>query len=106
MSGETKMSIAVNEAERIWQPSQVYDAPYDRDARIRAYVRGRTAEPCEEQIEAVADKLKELMTEESITAFFDTLGDWEDTMTDEQVEAAAAKHFARLVLEAARKAVM
>lgn len=46
------------------------------------------------------------MTEESITAFFDTLGDWEDTMTDGQVETAAAKHFARLVLEAARKAVM
>lgn len=106
MSIETKMSIAVDEAERIWQPSPRYAAPYDRDARIEAYVRGRTADPCKEQIDAVADKLKELVTEESITAFFDTLGDWEDTMTDEQVEAAAAKHFARLVLEAAQKAVM
>ncbi len=100
------MSIAWNEAETIYQPAPVYAAPYDRDTRIKAYVRGRTAEPCNEQVEAVADKLKELMTEESITAFFDTLGDWEDTMTDGQVEAAAAKHFARLVLEAARKAVM
>lgn len=100
------MSVARNEAETIYQPAPVYAAPYDRDTRIKAYVRGRTAEPCNEQVEAVADKLKELMTEESITAFFDTLGDCEDTMTDEQVEAAAAKHFARLVLEAARKAVM
>lgn len=106
MSTETQMSIAVDEAERIWQPSPAYAAPYDRDARIEAYVRGRTAEPREEQIDAVADKLKELMTEESITELFDTLGHWESTMTDEQVETAAAKHFARALLEEARKAVM
>lgn len=100
------MSIAHDEAEALWRPDPIYGLDYDRTGRIKAYVRGRTAEPRNEQVEAVADKLKELMTEESITAFFDTLGDWEDTMTDGQVETAAAKHFARLVLEAARKAVM
>ena len=105
-------SISEREAEQQY-PTQYWEGTkikrsFDMttDDLLDAYMRGREAEPCKEQVEAVADKLKELMTEESITAFFDTLGDWEDTMTDEQVEAAAAKHFARLVLEAARKAVM
>ena len=105
-------SVSEREAEALY-PTQYWEGTrvkkildLDTDALQDAYMRGREAEPCAEQIEAVADKLKELMTEESITAFFDTLDDWEDTMTDEQVEAAAAKHFARLVLEAARKAVM
>lgn len=105
MSGE-RVSIARNEAEALWRPDPIYGLDYDRTGRIKAYVRGRTAKPCDEQVEAVADKLKELVTEESITAFFDTLGDWEDTMTDEQVETAAAKHFARILLETSRKAVM
>lgn len=100
------VSIARNEAETIYQPPSICSGQYDRDTRIKAYVRGRTAKPCDEQVEAVADKLKELVTEESITAFFDTLGDWEDTMTDEQVETVAAKHFARILLETSRKAVM
>lgn len=99
-------SISEREAEALWRPDPIYGLDYDRTGRIKAYVRGRTAKPCDEQVEAVADKLKELVTEESITAFFDTLGDWEDTMTAEQVEAAAAKHFARILLETSRNAVM
>lgn len=48
------MSIAKTEAERIYQPATICNGPYDRETRIRAYVRGRTAKACERQIDAVA----------------------------------------------------
>lgn len=106
MSGETKMSIAVNEAERIWQPSQVYDAPYDRDARIRAYVRGRTAKPCEEQVEAGAIALFEKQTN-----FSKGVNHTEDDVRDAwihmpEINQMRFRELARAVLDAARKAVM
>ena len=47
-------SISEREAEALWRPDPIYGLDYDRTGRIKAYVRGRTAEPCNEQVEAVA----------------------------------------------------
>lgn len=106
MSGETKMSIAVNEAERIWQPSQVSDAPYDRDARIRAYVRGRTAEPCEEQMEAaLAERNRHLFyhTDDGVDLYCCCGAVIRDGWASPN---AVERHVTLMMLEAARKAVM
>lgn len=34
------MSIAQNEAEKLYPPSTIGNGPYDRKSRIKAYVRG------------------------------------------------------------------
>lgn len=101
------MSIAWNEAETIYQPAPVYAAPYDRDTRIKAYVRGRTAEPCNEQVEAVAAILfdKSWMLGKAPVSW----EEWCDIAEKDSIIAEKVKRFrdrARTILEAARKAVM
>lgn len=107
------MSIARNEAERIWQPSQAYDKQYDRDTRIKAYVRGRTAELCDEQVEAVARVLAVANAYYSDSGFYHldgikrALNENEDFWSYKTVEDVSdLMEVARMVLEAARKAVM
>lgn len=77
------MSIAENEArEEYWNE-------YGLQAVMlrTAYVTGRTAEPCDEQIEAAAK----------------VLADWSDPSTDLFMDRC--RHIAKLMLEEARKAV-
>lgn len=100
------MSIARNEAETIYQPAPVYAAPYDRDTRIKAYVRGRTAEPCNEQVEAGAIALFEKQTN-----FSKGVNHTEDDVRDAwihmpEISQMRFRELARAVLDAARKAVM
>ena len=100
------MSIARNEAETIYQPAPVYAAPYDRDTRIKAYVRGRTAKPCDEQVEVVAAILfEESWTNRPAPISFDEFkAISKDKYTDEKIEGFRRR--ARMLLNAARKAVM
>lgn len=85
------VSIARNEAETIYQPPSICSGQYDRDTRIKAYVRGRTAKPCDEQVEAVAKYLA------------DTSDGW-NTLTEADREPF--RETAAEILQAARKAVM
>lgn len=81
------MSIAENEArEEFWNE-------YGLQAVMlrTAYVAGRTAEPCDEQVEAVARVLRDTFT-------------WNHVEAPERVEDYYG--FAREILDAARKAVM
>ena len=100
------MSIARNEAETIYQPTSICSGQYDRDTRIKAYVRGRTAKPCDEQIEEVA----RILFEESWTyrpapiSFDEFKAMSKDKYTDERIEKFRRR--ARMLLDAARKAVM
>ena len=100
------MSIARNEAETIYQPPSICSGQYDRDTRIKAYVRGRTAKPCDEQIEEVS----RILFEESWTyrpapiSFDEFKAMSKDKYTDERIEGFRRR--ARMILEAARKAVM
>lgn len=100
------MSIARNEAETIYQPPSICSGQYDRDTRIKAYVRGRTAKPCEEQVEAVAAILfdKSWMLKSPVS-----WEEWCDIAEKDSIIAEKVKRFrdrARTILEAARKAVM
>ena len=89
------MGIAQQEANQLY-PDEILstscmivdDKSGDRDI----YVAGRTAEPCKEQVLAVADTLN---------AFFCTCGPFDSIPTHHEL-----KHLAALVLDAARKAVM
>lgn len=85
------VSIARNEAETIYQPSSICSGQYDRDTRIKAYVRGRTAKPCDEQVEAVAKYLA------------DTSDGW-NTLTEADREPF--RETAAEILQVARKTVM
>ena len=76
MRGETKMSIAVNEAVRIFGDEARPDPLTERFRRT--YVRGRTAKPCDEQIDAVADALSDLFGGDD-TGFHRNDGDWKRT---------------------------
>lgn len=81
------MSIAENEArEKFWNE-------YGLQAMMlrTAYVTGRTAEPCDEQVEAVARVLRNTFT-------------WNHVEAPERVEDYHG--FARDILDVARKAVM
>ena len=81
------MSIARKEArEKYWNETR-------RQAVMlrTAYVTGRTAEPCKEQVEAVARVLRDTFA-------------WNHVEAPERVEDYHG--FAREILDAARKAVM
>lgn len=101
------MSIARNEAETIYQPPSICSGQYDRDTRIKAYVRGRTAKPCDEQVEAVAAILfdKSWIFGKAPVSW----EEWCDIAEKDSIIAQKVKRFrdrARTILEAARKAVM
>lgn len=100
------MSIARNEAETIYQPPSICSGQYDRDTRIKAYVRGRTAKPCDEQVEVVAAILfEESWTNRPAPISFDEFkAISKDKYTDEKIEGFRRR--ARMLLNAARKAVM
>lgn len=105
MSGE-RVSIARNEAEALWRPDPIYGLDYDRTARIKAYMRGRTAKPCDEQVEAVAAILfdKSWMLKAPVS-----WEEWCDIAEKDSIIAEKVKRLrdrARTILEAARKAVM
>lgn len=105
MSGE-RVSIARNEAEALWRPDPIYGLDYDRTARIKAYMRGRTAEPCDEQVEAGAIALFEKQTN-----FSKGVNHTEDDVRDAwihmpEISQMRFRELARAVLDAARKAVM
>lgn len=87
-------SISEREAEALY-PTQhregtkvVRILDRDTDDLQEAYMRGREAEPCAEQIEAAAK----------------VLADWSDPCID--CFEDRCRHIANLMLEAARKAVM
>jgi len=100
------MSIAWNEAETIYQPPSICSGQYDRDTRIKAYVRGRTAKPCDEQVEVIAAILfEESWTNRPAPISFDEFkAISKDKYTDEKIEGFRRR--ARMLLNAARKAVM
>ena len=81
------MSIARKEArEKYWNETRL------QAVMLRtAYVTGRTAEPCKEQVEAVARVLRDTFA-------------WNHVEAPERVEDYHG--FAREILDAARKAVM
>lgn len=94
MNDETKMPISEREAEQQY-PTQYWEGTkikrsFDMttDDLQDAYMRGREAEPCKEQIEAAAK----------------VLADWSDPCID--CFEDRCRHIASLMLEAARKAVM
>ena len=96
------MSIAENEArEEFWNE-------YGLQAMMlrTAYVTGRTAEPCEEQVEAGAIALFEKQTN-----FSKGVNHTEDDVRDAwihmpEINQMRFRELARAVLDAARKAVM
>lgn len=100
------MSIALDEAERIYQPPTLCTGQYDRETRIKAYVKGRTAKPCDEQVEVVAAILfEESWTNRPAPISFDEFkAISKDKYTDERIEGFRRR--ARMILDAARKAVM
>lgn len=94
MNDEIKMPISEREAEQQY-PTQYWEGTkikrsFDMttDDLQDAYMRGREAKPCEEQIEASAK----------------VLADWSDPCID--CFEDRYRHIANLMLEAARKAVM
>lgn len=82
------MSIAEREAENAGPEYAYQRLRLDMDDVRDAYVAGRTAEPCKEQIEAAAK----------------VLADWSDPCTD--CFEDRCRNIANLMLGAARKAVM
>lgn len=70
------MSVAWDEAFRIFGDEPRPD-PLTEDFR-RTYVRGRTAWPCDKQIDAVADALSDLFGGDG-TGFHRNDGDWKRT---------------------------
>ena len=104
------MSIARDEAERLYP---IHRAGDDRVGFIQpaidvlsqnAYARGRTAEPCREQVEAVARMLFEEPWRKGESAMtFDEYVEARRGFEDEHV--AKYMSVARMLLEAARDAV-
>lgn len=95
MNDETNMPISEREAKqqyptRYWDGFPNVKESFDctTDDLQDAYIRGREAEPCKEQIEAAAK----------------VLADWSDPCID--CFEDRCRHIANLMLEAARKAVM
>lgn len=89
------MGIAQREADRLY-PDEILSTSCmivdDKSGDRAIYITGRTAEPCKEQVLAAADTLN---------AFFCTCGPFDSIPTHQEL-----KHLAKLVLDAARKAVM
>jgi hypothetical protein len=109
------MSIASEEAnnlyskpnERTISRSNIFDFGDLRSYQRAAYQRGRTAEPTEAEIEAVAKQIY-LTVSDAIDEYdhwmgkFRAAAEW-DELTDESKDEY--RKYARLALEAARKAV-
>ena len=97
MNDETDMPISEREAEQQY-PTQYWDGTrvkkilyLDTDDLQDAYMRGREAKPCAEQVEAVARVLRDTFT-------------WNHVDAPERVKDYHG--LARDILDAARKAVM
>lgn len=109
MNGE-HVSVAQREADEAYpiHPKSVMDDDYLQSAfeavQNAAYVRGRTAEPCGEQIEAVARILfEEPWRKGEAPMSFDEFAAIPDGIVQEKV--GRLKGVARMMLEAAREAV-
>lgn len=109
---DIELSISEREAEQQY-PTQYWEGTkvvkilnLDTDDLQDAYMRGREAEPCEEQVEAVARILfEESWTHRPAPISFDEFKAMsKDKYTDERIEGFRRR--ARMILEAARKAVM
>lgn len=70
------MSVALDEAVRIFGDEARPDPLTERFRRT--YVRGRTAKPCDKQIDAVADALSDLFGGDG-TGFHRNDDDWKRT---------------------------
>lgn len=107
------MSIAEREAEELYPPRHYDNYPtvlesfyVTSDDLQEAYVQGREAEPCDEQIEAVARILfdKSWVLGEAPVSW----EEWCDIAEKDSIIAQKVKLFrdmARTILDAARKAV-
>ena len=84
------MSIAEREAENAGPECAFQRLRLDMDDVWDAYIAGRTAEPCEEQVEAVARVLRDTFV-------------WNHVEAPERLQDYHG--FAREILEAARKVV-
>ena len=109
---DIETSVSEREAEDLY-PTQYWDGTKTKrlfdattDDLQDAYMRGREAEPCEEQVEAVARILfEESWTRRPAPISFDELKAMsKDKYTDERIEGFRRR--ARMILEAARKEVM
>lgn len=85
------MSIAEREAENAGPECAFQRVRLDMDDVRDAYIAGRTAEPCKEQVEAVARVLRDTFA-------------WTHVEAPERVKDYHG--LAREILDAARKAVM
>ena len=105
-------SVSEREAEKMY-PTQYWEGTKTKrsfdmttDDQQDAYMRGREAEPCAEQVEAVA----RILFEESWSyrpapiSFDEFKAISKDKYTDEKIEGF--RRSARMLLNAARKAVM
>ena len=113
MNDETDMSISEREAEQQY-PTKYWDGTrvkkivdLDTDALQDAYMRGREAEPCKEQIEAATVERSRHQILFSIDGIRKCCscgavvgGAWGDS------RVAFERHVTMMMLEAARKAVM
>ena len=109
MNDETKMSIAEREAENAGPECAFQRLRLDMDDVRDAYIAGRTAEPCKEQVRAAAEALSAHMHEWAIDHGFDREVDNGFTCSC-GVSGYSYKglwaHLARVCLNAAREAVM
>ena len=116
---ETKMPISEREAEQQY-PTQYWDGTKvvrmldrDTDDLQQAYICGRTAEPCREQIEAVAKMLAVAnmyydadRDEYDVPSIDRAIPDGGDQWSYRTVgQAGNLMHVARMLLDAARDAV-
>lgn len=107
MNDETKMSIAEREAENAGPQCAFQRLRLDMDDVRDAYIAGRTAEPCEEQVEAATVERSRHQILFSIDGIRKCCscgavvgGAWGDS------RVAFERHVTMMMLEAARKAVM
>lgn len=109
---DIELSVSEREAEQQY-PTQYWEGTkikrsFDMttDDLQDAYMRGREAEPCEEQVEVVAAILfEESWTNRPAPISFDEFKAMsKDKYTDEKIEGFRRR--ARMILDAARKAVM
>ena len=107
MNDETKMSIAEREAENAGPECSFQRLRLDMDDVRDAYIAGRTAEPCKEQVEAATRERSKHQIVFSIDGIRKCCscgalvgGAWGDD------HVAFERHVTTMMLEAARKAVM
>ena len=115
MDDETEITISEREAEQQY-PTQYWDGTkvvrildQDTDALQDAYIAGRTAEPCKEQVRAAAEALSAHMHEWAIDHYFDCEVDNGFRCgcgVGGYTYKALWVHLARVCLNAAREAVM